>query len=558
MDTAVWQEIFANFPVPATPPVYEMLGISLTSRLAVAVVPLGVVRSPAGPLLRMVVPTGTVPPSRVRPRSGPIVFKHTLSCRVSETLEGDPLLDPLGEVEYIDVILIDALPTVAGSMWRVLDPRENPDVVGYRAHGPDPEEVHPEVPVWPWLVDLLEEAQTIPDRPHTFYSASELADLAGEAPYATAESAADDLATQRAPASLRPPPLQDGAPVIGGLDPAEVRNALQAGVPLGDLEAFSRVAALIPPGARAPISGARADRVQRPPPEIPPLRAAALPPKPPVQAPGSCPAPLFAASTPPADFFSELRDALRDGLRGGRPEEGRSGLERALEGIGGGSSDSSGGLSLRKGAEARLKLSSALVKEPSHFTDYVDQALEDAFPSRASGSVPTMREYVEHRSRFSSHHRASLLTAWSVAGARDALRWGRPGEALARLDTFIIALEQASIDGGSWLLGAEMLWESEPPSVVSSGSNAMDTFRRPTSALCDPRWAEVAYYRIRDLDDWQIRRQRLASSLMGKGKGRGKGKDDQAPDAEDPGGPPARGGPSPRRKAKAKPKVAPP
>ena len=82
-----------------------------------------------------------------------------------------------------------------------------------------------------------------------------------------------------------------------------------------------------------------------------------------------------------------------------------------------------------------------------------------------------MREYVEHRSRFSSSHRPSLLTAWSVAGARDALRNGHPEQALARLDVLMVALEQISIDGGNLLMAQELLWEPEPPTIAYSASS---------------------------------------------------------------------------------------
>ena len=209
----------------------------------------------------------------------------------------------------------------------------------------------------------------------------------------------------------------------------------------------------------------------------------------------------------PADFFSSLRDALQAGMAPASPTG--SALERALGGVGGGGLDADGIGSMRRHGRARLALATALTQEPESFTRYVDKALADAFPSRSAGAQPTMCEYIEHRSRFSSYHRTSLLTAWSVAGARDALRAGRTAEALARLDVFTIALEQSCIDNGSWLMGSELLWEAEPPFVASSASTATDSWKRPSSPLCDPTWAEVAYYRIRDLDEWNQRKTRL-------------------------------------------------
>ena len=69
------------------------------------------------------------------------------------------------------------------------------------------------------------------------------------------------------------------------------------------------------------------------------------------------------------------------------------------------------------------------------------------------------------------------------------------------MDVLMIAMEQASIDSGLWLMAAELLCEAEPAYVASVGPTAMYQFRRPMSALSDLTWAEVAYTRIRDLDD---------------------------------------------------------
>ena len=72
------------------------------------------------------------------------------------------------------------------------------------------------------------------------------------------------------------------------------------------------------------------------------------------------------------------------------------------------------------------------------------------------------------------------------------------------------------------MLAAELLWESEPPSVAYNASHAETFWRKPQSSFCDPQWAEVAYCRIRDLDDWNTRKTRLAGMTRGKGKGKAK------------------------------------
>ena len=146
-----------------------------------------------------------------------------------------------------------------------------------------------------------------------------------------------------------------------------------------------------------------------------------------------------------------------------------------------------------------------------------------------------------------------MLSAWSVAGARDALRNGRPEEALGRLDVLMVALEQISIDGGNLLMAQELLWEPEPPTIAYSASSVETAWRKPCSALCAPEWAEVAFSRLRDLDDWALRKQRL-TNMGPTGKGRSKGK---PTDTGDHGGAAALDGPAAnpalaRRKAKAK------
>ena len=145
-----------------------------------------------------------------------------------------------------------------------------------------------------------------------------------------------------------------------------------------------------------------------------------------------------------------------------------------------------------------------------------------------------------------------MLTAWSVAGARDALRNGHPEQALARLDILMVALEQIAIDNGSLLMATELLWEPEPPTIAYNASSAETAWRKPCSALCNPEWAEVAFARLRDLDDWSLRKQRL-TAMGPKGKGKGKGK---AYGAEGHGGQdePPDGAYVPKPKRKAKPK----
>lgn len=309
----------------------------------------------------------------------------------------------------------------------------------------------------------------------------------------------------------------------------EVAQALQHGVSRDDLEAFSRVAATVLRAARPPLLGTRspANPGRQWPPNPENQGAPPRPSRLPTQTRPTTP--LLGAPVPP-DFFARLAEALQQGLR--PAAAGVSPLHRTLAGLGGGSLDRDGAGSVQRQGRARLLLCQALEDDPAQFTSWVDRALSDVFPSRPAHSRPTMRGYVEHRSRFSSYHLPSMLTAWAVAGALDALRNGHNAPALARLDVLTVSLKQIAIDQGSLLMAQELLWEPEPPTIAYSASSAETSWRKPCSGLCAPAWEEVAFARLRDLDDWALRKQRL-TSMGPKGKGRGKAK---AADTEPPGG----------------------
>ena len=140
---------------------------------------------------------------------------------------------------------------------------------------------------------------------------------------------------------------------------------------------------------------------------------------------------------------------------------------------------------------------------------------------------------------------------------RPPTRWS-PAEALGCLDVLTVAFGQLSFDGGSLLRARELLWEREPPTIAYSASSVETARRRPCSALCVLEWAKVAFSRLRDLDDWALRKRRL-TNMGPTEKGRGRGK---PTDTGDHGGAAGHDGPSaglaPRRRAKTKAKGKPP
>ena len=552
-----WQSIIDGFPV-SHPPFYEMLVISLHSRSRLCLVPVAVMNTGGAPILRFALPGGSVPPARVKPRTGPIFFRRQVSVRVTETMEGDCVLDSNGDEELIDVDLVDASPAVLESISRAED--GDGQVRGFKAYGPDDVDGTPLIPVWPSLQDLLEHSVTLPDRPTVAYEPEDLVppprgsswDMVGGTSevYATGASGSERPAAAAAPSQAPlalPTRSVPSVPLIPGLDPAEVAQAMQNGVSLEDLETFARIAFTIPQAARPPLLGTRSPpSLTRQWPPHPKLPAVPPPPsRPPTQTHQAAPPPVGGI---PPDFFVQLADALQQGLR---PSAAVSTpLERALAGLGGGSIDTDGTGSIRRQGRARILLCQALEDDPAQFSAQVDRGLCDAFPSRPANARPTMREYVEHRSKFTSSHRPSMLTAWSVAGARDALRNGHPEQALARLDVLMVALEQISIDSGSLLMAQELLWEPEPPTIAYNAASADSAWRKPVSALCAPEWAEVAFSRLRDLDDWALRKSRLTAMGPGRGKGKGKGTDMSAPGGG--AGHDAPAAPAGKKKSKAK------
>ena len=60
----------------------------------------------------------------------------------------------------------------------------------------------------------------------------------------------------------------------------------------------------------------------------------------------------------------------------------------------------------------------------------------------------------------------------------------------------------ALVDGNRIVMGPELSF------TASNISSAMDNWRRPSSLLCDPIWAETAYYRIHDLDGRRLHKTR--------------------------------------------------
>ena len=211
-------------------------------------------------------------------------------------------------------------------------------------------------------------------------------------------------------------------------------------------------------------------------------------------------------------------------LASGRTPQPPDPLERALEGLSGSVANEVGGgasanLSLRKGAAARRALVEAVTARPEAIYGPVERLMVEAIQggpaSHAAGvgsglETPNPFVYLEHRSRV-ANYRTTVSWMWQLAAIHKALIDGRPEVARARVALALAAGEQFSLDQGSWTLAWEMTLLDDPP-CDSFARHVPDPTRMPFTRLMDPRWLEVHLARLRDQDDLQERRRRLAGN----------------------------------------------
>jgi len=208
-------------------------------------------------------------------------------------------------------------------------------------------------------------------------------------------------------------------------------------------------------------------------------------------------------------------------------------LDRADSGGGGeGSSGSSGG---RSKSAAYKKLKEALEKTPEWIYQNIEKRMEDDFHvSRsapgASERTTSTRAWLEHRSKL-LHYPSTIRAAWIIGGIHDSLRLGNIAEARARCALAIAAIDQSSLDSGSWMLSQEFLLEE-----------AAELSEQATTKLIDERFLEVMVWRLKDRDTYIESRRRLGQAQRNRGPGG---------DVPNPGQPPK---PDPKRKPKPKPK----
>ncbi|CAE7720841.1 unnamed protein product, partial [Symbiodinium necroappetens] len=321
-------------------------------------------------------------------------------------------------------------------------------------------------------------------------------------------------ANQQQPATSRPsalrPTSRGKAPPpsreLGGLDPAVVQAARAAGVPDSHLQEMARV-----------VQGTLKD---------PPAPAKTL------WAPSASLAALDQTDDEPEEETAdeaqlqegdrmtaaiEKLTAIAESLTAGRRKA--STLEGLLEA--GGSTDASGSASTSRRNSAALRvLKRALQDHPRELADGMlermaaDFGLARALPG--GDRVPvTARAWVESRARIQHLYPSTVRFAWILAGVVDALSRGNYDEGLARSLVGLAAVEQLSLDRGSWTLAEPMLLEEPAPLSSFHGRQILSGSEQPFTRLLDARTVELLVYQVKEVDEYLERRKKLGTRRPG-------------------------------------------
>ena len=192
-------------------------------------------------------------------------------------------------------------------------------------------------------------------------------------------------------------------------------------------------------------------------------------------------------------------------------------IEKALEGLGAGDRGDKGeGWSVRKGTAVRRELRKALYESPEHFSNVVAKGILAAFDKRpvpGTSVEADARAYLEFRSHV-QEWKTTINWMWMLGGIHSALTRGAAPEALARTSLALAAGEQYAIDG-NWDIAWELTFEDLPPYPSFRTHTAPDPSQLPHTRLADPRWMDLAYLRLKDLDDVTERKARLTRARRG-------------------------------------------
>ena len=324
-----------------------------------------------------------------------------------------------------------------------------------------------------------------------------------------------------------------GFPALPGLDRGALSEARIAGIPEAQLRALSALAenpTRMPDGRAAPAKAAvRKSGPLSESEEEPPAGA------------GADLAEEEVQKLPPVERAVVEMSALLQKLAK-KEERPRLDLEDLLdraEGLGGSSSDVVGSQGAsRSKAAAYLKLSRMLKEEPERIVESISRLVEEDFSGHRLGpganqQTATMRGWLEHRSHIPGLA-GPARWSWAVGGIADCLAAGRTAEAHARALLLVAAADQAAIDSGNWLLGAEFLLEPAAPLQAFARHTRPEMHEQQSTRILDPRWVSVAMSRVRERESFVEVRRKLGGG-GGRPPGGGNASQDQ-PEKEEKGG----------------------
>ena len=335
-------------------------------------------------------------------------------------------------------------------------------------------------------------------------------------------------------------PMPNGAvpqPRYRGLDSGTVQAALAAGVPSNHLEEMSKILQNRPGRLEDVPRKAKGSTAKGPLDES--------------EEEGEGEAELIPADDglPEAGAPKAMQEAILKltniaaKLSGGEGKKDK--IEELLDGGGSGSvlgSESHSAPSSRKNSAALRALQRCLREDPKFLYQTVEANLQSDFLGRASyAGEPlvagtTVRGWLASRSRIQNYQN-HVRWCWIVGGIWDALIHNRAEEARARCALAVSAADQASIDGGNWMMSTVALLEPLPPYQQFSNHTAPTLAEAQHSALYDARWTEIFMTHLKEVDAFAEARKKLS----------GKANVIKGDREEDP----ARVRPNPKNKAKA-------
>ena len=177
------------------------------------------------------------------------------------------------------------------------------------------------------------------------------------------------------------------------------------------------------------------------------------------------------------------------------------------------SAGASSSSSSRRHSAVIQSLRKALKDHPEELYAVMERRMLDDFGSveEAPGSGKrsgSFRGWAEHRSRIPNVP-ATVRTVWGITGALDALRSNRIAEGKARLLLLLAQIDQLAVDRGQALLSAEGSLEDAPPFSSFAKHLPPHIYEGQHTKLWPSTWAEAFMWKVKELDEFVERRQRL-------------------------------------------------